>query len=128
MKLLNNLLLLCIAFLLSPLLVVGMLYAFLSYLFSFRFKKYWNKVSTYFRSCAIAIDQLGNVFCAELFNDLLIKDDSTPFGDEDETISSVLGKNQQKNNLTKLGIALNALLDFIDTNHSLNSIEQDEQI
>lgn len=128
MKLLNNLLLLCIAFLLSPLLVVGMLYAFLSYLFSLRFKKYVNKVSTYFRSCAIAIDQLGNVFCAELFNDLLIKDDSTPFGNEDETISSVLGKNQQKNNLTKLGSALNALLDFIDTNHSLNSIEQDEQI
>jgi 8-oxo-dGTP diphosphatase len=125
MKLLDNLLLFCIAFLLSPFLVVGMLYAFLSYLFSLRFKKYWNKVSTYFRSCAIAIDQLGNVFCAELFNDLLIKDDSTPFGDEDETISSVLGKNQQKNNLTKLGSALNALLDFIDDNHSIKSIENE---
>ena len=128
MKLLINFLLMCLAFLLSPLLVVGMLYAFLSYLFSFRFRRYWNKVSTYFRACAISIDQLGNVFCAELFNDLLIKDDSNPFGDEDETISSVLGKNQLKNNLTKLGQLLNSLLNLIDNNHSINSIEQDEQI
>jgi hypothetical protein len=68
------------------------------------------------------------VFCAELFNDLLIKDDSDQFGDEDETISSVLGKNQLKNNLTKLGQLLNSLLDLLDNNHSINSIEQDEQI
>jgi hypothetical protein len=68
------------------------------------------------------------VFCAELFNDLLIKDDSDQFGDEDETISSVLGKNQLKNNLTKLGQLLNSLLNLIDNNHSINSIEQDEQI
>lgn len=125
MKLLNNLLLLFIAFLLSPLLVVGMLYAFLSYIFSLRFKKYLNKVSTYFRSCAIAIDQLGNVFCAELFNDLLIKDDSTPFGDEDETISSVLGKNKQNDNLTCVGKLLDTMLNLFEKNHSINSIENE---
>ena len=39
-----------------------------------------------------SIDQLGNVVCAELFDWMLVKK-GKHFGDEDETISSVLGRN-----------------------------------
>ena len=113
-----------IALMLSPLLLIGFIYALVVYLWSFKFKKYWTKIGLYFLTCAIAIDQAGNVFCSELFNDVLIKDDSQPFGDEDETISSVLGKNKLKNNLTWMGRVLDGILNVFEKNHSINSIEQ----
>ena len=48
------------------------------------------------------------------------------FGNPDETISSVIGKNKRANALTKTGRALSFLLDWVDSNHSLKSIEDDE--
>ena len=76
------------------------------------------------RRLALSLDQLGNVIADDLFNWLLICDDHiAPFGDEDETISSVLGKNYLKNNLTVLGKCLRYLLYRVDPNHSINSIE-----
>jgi hypothetical protein len=45
------------------------------------------------------------------------------FGHPDETISSVLGKNKRDNTLTKLGAILSNVLDFLDENHSIKSIE-----
>ena len=80
--------------------------------------------SGWFRRLALSLDQLGNVIADDLFNWLLIHDDGiAPFGDEDETVSSVLGKNHLANNLTALGKALRLLLHRIDPNHSVKSIE-----
>ena len=72
---------------------------------------------------AISIDQLGNVIMQHLFNLIWIKKDGYKFGNRDETISSALGKNKQLNTLTGFGKAIDKLLDFIDPNHSLNSID-----
>ena len=78
----------------------------------------------WFRRLALSLDQLGNVIADDFFNWLLICDDHiAPFGDEDETVSSVLGKNYLANNLTVLGKALRYLLHRIDPNHSVKSIE-----
>ena len=41
----------------------------------------------------------------------------------DETISSAIGKNKQRNTLTILGVLMDKILDIIDPNHSLNSID-----
>jgi hypothetical protein len=62
-----------------------------------------------------------------LLNDLLlIKNENTYlFGNKKETISSVIGKNSLTNTLSTVGKALNAFLNFIDKNHSLNSIIYD---
>ena len=49
---------------------------------------------------------------------------NTQFGNEDETISSVLGKNERMQTLTGLGRVIVSILDFIDPNHALNSIEE----
>ena len=73
---------------------------------------------------AISIDQLGNVVGARLFNIALIKSNGWQFGDPDETISSVLGKNKRLGLLKPLGRALDSLLDKIDKGHSINSIEE----
>lgn len=121
-------LLFIIALVLSVLtLPFGMVYTVLKCLFSFRFKHLWKLTNHYFLKLAVSIDQLGNVAMQELFNDLLIKDKTYPFGHEDETISSVIGKNLKYCKLTKVGHFLNAILDFLDPNHSLNSIEQLEK-
>ena len=80
--------------------------------------------SEWFRRLALSLDQLGNVIADDLFNWLLIHDDNiAPFGDEDETVSSVLGKNYLADNLTVLGKALRHLLHVVDPNHSIKSIE-----
>lgn len=59
----------------------------------------------------------------DLFNQLLICKGGYKFGNRDETISSVLGKNVELNTLSKLGQLLNSILDFIEAGHSLNSID-----
>jgi hypothetical protein len=62
-----------------------------------------------------------------LLNDtLLVKNPNTYyFGNSKETISSVIGKNSLTQTLSFLGIALNAFLNLLDKNHSLNSIIYD---
>lgn len=102
---------------------VGFLYAFLRQLF-------FGKVKTlqiYFIEVALALDNAGNVIMQHLLNDtLLIKKENTYlFGNKKETISSVIGKNHLTNTLNTLGKALNAFLNLIDKNHSLNSIIYD---
>lgn len=113
-----------VAVLLSAIsLPIGFAYFILKCVFTFQFKKFGIRFNQYFLKMALSIDQMGNVAMQELFNDILIKNRDYPFGDEDETISSVIGKNLKHKNLTSLGKALNAILDFLDPNHSLNSIE-----
>jgi len=76
----------------------------------------------YFKSSAINLDKFGNREFRTLFNKTLILESGHKFGDINETISSVLGKNQLTNTLTKCGNILVWILDKIDNNHSLESI------
>ncbi len=90
------------------------------------FKTWIKRVGQYFLIIAISIDQMGNVIMQELFNDVLIKKSGVRFGNEDETISSVLGKNQQEGTLTFIGKGLNGLLHLLEKDHSIKAIEEDE--
>lgn len=81
-------------------------------------------INAKFMSMAIAFDMYGNVVGKEIFNDILIKDKKIhPFGKKGETVSEAIGWNKKWNNLTKTGKRLDAILDFFDENHSLNSIK-----
>jgi len=73
--------------------------------------------SKYLLNVAISYDQLGNVLGGPLFNTLLKKPGGRPFGDADETISYVLGKNKRINKLTRLGKWIADGLNKIDPNH-----------
>ena len=102
---------------------IGFLYALMRQLL-------FRKIKTlqfYFIEVALALDNAGNVIMQHLLNDtLLIKNTNTYyFGNKKETISSVIGKNHLTNTLSPLGKALNAFLNFIDKDHSLNSIIYD---
>ena len=72
---------------------------------------------------AVSIDQLGNVAMQYLLNAIMIVTGGYKFGNRDETISSVLGKNIKKNTLSKFGKIINSILDSIEAGHSLNSID-----
>lgn len=88
------------------------------------FKGFIKGIGEYCIELATIIDQQGNVIMQHLLNLLWIKGENKyAFGDRDETISSALGKNQDRNTLTAFGKAIVWLLDKIDPNHSLNSIE-----
>ncbi len=87
-----------------------------------------GRLSNYFWQCAVAVDQAGNTICQELFNDLFITSKGYQFGNEDETISGVIGKNKLKGTLTGFGSVLDWILENIDPNHSIKSIEDDEEI
>ena len=91
-----------------------------------KFKHGTREVAQWFYAWALSIDQLGNVVCKELFNDILITPSGIPFGNPDETISSVLGKNKLNSSLTWLGKSLDWILNKLDPNHSIKSIEADE--
>lgn len=83
-------------------------------------------VNKYFFKIAVCIDQSGNVVCSKLLDVVMIKSSGHKFGNEDETISSVIGKNHQSNTLTYCGWGLYHLLNKIEKNHSENAIEEDE--
>lgn len=103
---------------------LGVFYAMICLPFKFSFKVLLQRWNQYFFVLAVSIDQFGNVAMQDLFNDLFITKRATHlFGHEDETISSVLGKNKATKTLSKLGSRLAYLLDWLDPNHVLNSIE-----
>jgi hypothetical protein len=85
--------------------------------------KEWNK---YNEDLAIAKDQYGNAMGKYLFNWLLIKKDGYRFGNVDETISSVVGKNKIKRTLTIFGKTLDVILDMLEKDHSIKSIDPTE--
>ena len=102
---------------------IGFLYALIR-------QTFFSKTKTlriFLVEVALALDVAGNVMMQHLLNDtLLITSPATYyFGNKSETISSVIGKNSLTNTLSPLGRALNSFLNFLDKDHSLNSIIYD---
>lgn len=89
-------------------------------------KSGYKTLDDYLFKCAYATDQHANVFLAKLFNDVMIKTGGHKFGNPDETISSVLGKNKLMSKLSLFGKCLDYILHLLDNNHSIKSIEHDE--
>ncbi|MEO9511685.1 MAG: hypothetical protein ABJN84_01600 [Flavobacteriaceae bacterium] len=98
---------------------IGLVYGFFQQLFTQGLKG----IGEFALKIAISIDQLGNVIMQHLFNLLWVKAGGYEFGNRDETISSALGKNKQLKTLTGFGKLIDTILDSIDPNHTLNSID-----
>jgi len=98
---------------------LGFIYGILHGLFTRGFRGFGE----YLLKIAVSIDQLGNVLMQHLLNLLWVKKGGYRFGNRDETISSALGKNKALGTLTGLGKVIDSILDLIDPNHSLNSID-----
>ena len=108
-------------------LTMGLILFFYSVIKCVFFKK--HSLARLLTDTAVSLDQTDNVLTQHFMNDFLINKTDNPellFGNMDETISSNIGENEKKGNLTKIGIFINKILNFIDPNHSINAIEEDE--
>lgn len=88
---------------------------------------------------AFNVDVFGNYQFRELWNWALIKENGYKFGRLGETISSALGRNVLRAELTFIGKGLVAIIDFIDVSkwksgfkgdgfHCVASIMTDDEI
>jgi len=84
----------------------------------------WKRLAGYWRGFAVSVDRFGNYQYRSLWNRFLRTENGYEFGDFRETISSALGKNQRDQTLTKKGIFLADILDKIDSDHCLKSINE----
>lgn len=84
-------------------------------------KSLWFLTAT-LHSLALWLDQIGNAVCRDIFNRLLIEKDWYKFGKVQETISSVLGKNQMLDTLNLWGWILVSILELFERKHCLKSI------
>jgi hypothetical protein len=113
--------LLVLAVLLSIVLYpLGWVYSIITFRGSFK------KLGSYWFVMAVSVDQLGNVVMSTLFNDILIRKYGHKFGDEDQTVSMVLGVNKAMGTLTNLGKFIADVLNKIDPNHVEKAIESHE--
>jgi len=84
-------------------------------------------LSKYFRDTALSIDQLGNTMGGPVMNSVLLKTESTfKFGDPDQTISYVLGKNHELKTLTNIGLFIVKILNKIEKNHVEKAVEYEQ--
>lgn len=87
-----------------------------------------GKAKGYFMVSAVNLDRFGNSEFRTLFNLTLKKKNGYEFGNFQETISSVLGKNERDGTLSKTGKVLVWILNKIDKNHCQKSIKEFEMI
>ena len=94
------------------------------YIVNLDWKGGFKQLNYWFLMLAVSIDQFGNVSCAKVLQLTMTKSpDAHPFGNEDDTVSYVLGRNKYKNNLTNFGKFIVWVLHVIDRNHVEKAIE-----
>lgn len=79
--------------------------------------------NNYFKETAIDIDKFGNRNFRAFLNVTMRIENGYAFGNVNETISSALGKNKRDKTLTQFGRFICAVLDFLDKNHCIKSIQ-----
>ena len=82
----------------------------------------------YLVNVAISIDQTMNVIMNPILNLIMIKDKNVKFGNPDQTISYVIGRNWIDNNLTNFGRFWRWFLDTIEVNHCLIAVIKEEGV
>ena len=97
---------------------LGIIYSLITLRFLFK------QLGSYWFIMAVSVDQLGNVVMSTLFNDVMITKYGHKFGDEDQTISMVLGVNKAMGTLTKSGKLIADILNKIDPDHVEKAIEK----
>lgn len=101
----------------------GLIYTIIRLAINSNIKAVYDHIDKILKTTAVALDETGNVFMQEVFNDILITKEGHQYGLPTETISSVCGKNKASNTLKPMGKALCWLLDTIQPNHVEDSIE-----
>lgn len=114
-----------------PLTLLSFIVTPISYIIKFKWIQGLNDFGSYLRRLAVSVDQFGNGSCATMFQFILTKKGALKFGEIDDTVSYVLGRNKYKNKLTIFGKLIVFVLDVIDRDHvekAINhKIKQDQE-
>lgn len=105
-----------------PLTLISFLLNPIYYVVSLKWQSGFNALGDYFRKLAVSVDQFGNASCKLLFDFILIKKKGYKFGDIDDTVSYILGRNYYKGTLTILGRFIVFILNLIDKEHITKAI------
>ena len=81
-----------------------------------KFQTSINQFGAYLRNMAMSINQFANVSCAGSLNFLMVKFGGYRFGDPDDNIAYVLGRNKYKAKLTIFGLFIVWVLCIIEKN------------
>ena len=95
-----------------------------AFLVLFKYGWKFKTINDFFYETAVDIDRFGNRNFRTLWNETLRKEGGYKFGDERETVSSALGKNKRDGTLTKTGVIVCKILDYLDENHCIKSIKE----
>jgi hypothetical protein len=98
-----------------PLTIINLIVVGVKYSFK------WEILKGYFRETALDIDIFGNKNFRTLFNTTLITKQGYQFGQKNETISSVLGKNYITDTLTTTG---KVLVKILTVKHVIDAIAE----
>ncbi len=101
--------------------IIGLIYSL------FRFKS-WKELNEHYLTVAESKDQHSNVTMKHLFNDVLKKSEGYLFGNQDQTISYVIGKNKELKTLTKFGYFWSRFLNKLDANHVEDAVINEEKL
>ena len=85
---------------------------------------FWNTLSEKIYKSATLFSQLGNVWMKELLNDVCVVSGGHQYGNEDDSISDITGRNLRDGTLTKTGIGLAKFLNLLGKDHALESIDE----
>lgn len=83
--------------------------------------------NSYFLNLLISLDQFVNVALSPLLSKML-KEGGYEFGNPDETLSSVFGKNVESDTCKACKFICKYILHPLDKNHCRNSIEIDNNL
>jgi hypothetical protein len=92
------------------------------YIVRFKWQSGFNALGDYFKRLAISVDQFGNASCATLFDICLIKKGGYAFGNIDDTVSYILGRNYYRGTLSILGRIIVFILNVIDKDHVIKAV------
>lgn len=103
--------------------VLGLVAIIISNTYKRRFFEGLYRIGDVLISAAYCIDVFGCVVLQVPLQFLFTKSGGHRFGDKHETISYVLGKNEQTRTLSTLGRWMVDVLDFLDEDHCAKSVE-----
>ena len=106
--------------------IIGLVAIVITNVYRARFWGALVRLGDVFTAIAYCIDVLGCVVLQVPLNLLFITKVGYKFGVKKDTISYVLGINQQDETLTKTGRYMCWLLDLIDTDHCKKAVQKNE--
>jgi len=102
-----------------PLSVIGGFYTAFS-----NIREAWYAIGTRMYKSAVSIDQYANIWVGDVLNKVMITEEGYQYGDEDDTISDITGRNERDGTLTKAGQRFTKILNILGKDHSLESIDE----